>query len=169
MQRLLAVAWLVVVCGSALLILLSFMPGLLSVPRVTGLPDQFLQAEQVQSPAPQASTTPDELGTVTPGSRALGAPPVDCRASHLAFNHGLADLKAVLGAPMGEPLECERVVDTDGSTEQATTTGLAYYRGATNTVAFTNGVEHWALRGDRVVHWSGDEVEPPPDADEVPR
>jgi hypothetical protein len=168
LQRLLALAWLVVVCGSALLILVSFVPGLLSVPRLTGLPDQLSQAE-VQSPTPDPSPPASAGGTSTPAARASGAPPSNCQAGHLAFTHGLADLKAVLGAPMGEPLECERVVDTDGSTEQATTTGLAYYRSATNTVAFTNGAEHWALSDTGLVHWTGDALQPPPDAEELPR
>ena len=66
---------------------------------------------------------------------------------------------------MGEPLECERVIDAAGSTEQRTTTGLAYYRGATNTVAFTNGWDHWALTSEGPVHWTGQELEPPPGAE----
>jgi hypothetical protein len=166
LQRLLALIWLVVVCGSALLILLSFVPGLASVPRVSSLPDQFLQAD-VPSQAAEPSGTAGAAGT-TP-SPVSGAQPSTCDAAHLAFTHGLADLKTVLGAPMGEPVECERVVAPDGSTEQATTTGLAYYRSATNTVAFTNGVEHWALTARGMLHWRGDDVEPPVGAEELPR
>ena len=66
---------------------------------------------------------------------------------------------------MGAPSECERVVDASGDTEQKTTTGLAYYRAKVNTPVFTNGVEHWALTSDGLVHWTSDELEPPAGAE----
>ena len=90
-----------------------------------------------------------------------------CTAALPRFVHGVATLKAVVGTDMGEPLECERVTDAAGDSEQRTTTGLAYYRAASNTVAFTNGWDHWALTGNGSVHWTGQDLEPPPDADHV--
>jgi hypothetical protein len=69
---------------------------------------------------------------------------------------------------MGAPTECERVVDASGDTEQKTTTGLAYYRSKTNSAVFTNDVEHWALTTDGLVHWTSDELAPPPGAEVQP-
>jgi len=65
---------------------------------------------------------------------------------------------------MGEALECERSVDDQGNTQQKTTTGLAYYRKHLNTACFTTGWDHWALRPEGLVHWTGDAVDPPTDA-----
>ena len=90
-----------------------------------------------------------------------------CTAGLPRFVHGVAALKAVVGTDMGEPLECERVIDAAGDTEQRTTTGLAYYLTATSTVAFTNGWDHWALTDNGTVHWTGQELEPPPGAETV--
>ena len=81
----------------------------------------------------------------------------------LRFNQGLAALKARLGERMGTPIECERVDAASGDTLQATTSGLAYYRRATNTATFTNGWDHWALSATTVVYWAGEQVEPPTD------
>ncbi len=80
------------------------------------------------------------------------------------FQGGIALLKASLGAAMGEALECERVVDDRGDTQQKTTTGLAYYRKTLNVACFTTGWDHWALVERGVVHWVGEAVDPPPDA-----
>jgi hypothetical protein len=90
-----------------------------------------------------------------------------CTATAPRFVLGAAALKATLGAPMGDPIECERVVDAEGNTEQKTTTGLAYYRARNNIAAFTNGFDHWAQTPTGVVHWVGDDVEPPPGAERV--
>ena len=68
---------------------------------------------------------------------------------------------------MGQPLECERVTNAAGDTEQRTSTGLVYYRASTNAVAFTNGFDHWALAANGVVHWTGDAVDPPASAEPV--
>ena len=92
------------------------------------------------------------------------SPGSPCGAARLSFANGMADLKTALGARMGEPSECERVVDAAGNTEQQTTTGLADHRAPANVVVFTDGVDHWALTANGVVHWTGDEVEPPPRA-----
>jgi hypothetical protein len=112
-------------------------------------------------------------GTPTPApAEALSTPTTEpaaetCTPGQPIFVHGTATLKAALGPMMGDPLECERVIDAVGDTEQRTTTGLAYYRTSTNAVAFTNGFDHWALAGRGVVHWTGDAVDPPPSAETV--
>jgi hypothetical protein len=63
----------------------------------------------------------------------------NCSEDHPRFQGGLADLKRSLGRIMGEPLECERVVNGEGDTEQHTSTGLAYYLKALN----VPGVHRW--------------------------
>ena len=60
------------------------------------------------------------------------------------------------------------MIDAAGNTERRTTTGLTYYRAATNTTAFTNGSTHWALTSNGAVHWMGQELEPPQAAERGP-
>ncbi len=69
---------------------------------------------------------------------------------------------------MGDPTEPEHGNADNCDTQQLTTTGLAYWRCASNSssfAAFPDGKSHWALatstRG--LVEWIGDE-DPPPDA-----
>ena len=81
-----------------------------------------------------------------------------CSAAAPKFVLAMARLKARLGADMGTPTECERVVDASGDTEQTTTTGLAYYRANINAAAFTNGVDHWALTSDGLAHWTSEDL-----------
>jgi hypothetical protein len=73
-------------------------------------------------------------------------------------------LKSALGAAMGEPQECEHPVDDQGDTQQKTSTGLAYYRQQLNVACFTTGWDHWALTDRGLVTWTGESVDPPPDA-----
>jgi hypothetical protein len=80
------------------------------------------------------------------------------------FVGGMALLRSALGSAMGEAIECERSIDLDGNTQQKTTTGLAYYRRKLNVACFTTGWDHWAVSDRGLVHWSGDAVDPPPDA-----
>jgi len=109
-----------------------------------------------------AAVTP----TVLPATPSTTETPSDtCSPGQPVFVHGAATLKAALGAQMGDPTECERVTNAAGDTEQQTTTGLVYYRSATNAVAFTNGFDHWALAPRGVVHWTGDAVDPPSSAE----
>jgi hypothetical protein len=77
---------------------------------------------------------------------------------------GIASLKGILGTIMGDPLECERVVNSDGDTQQKTTTGLAYYRKQFNSACFTTGWEHWGLVDRGLVRWAGPTIDPPADA-----
>jgi hypothetical protein len=72
-----------------------------------------------------------------------------------SFALGFADLRAHVGAAMGDPVECEHVEPGAGDSYQRTTTGLALYRHDTNTPMFTNGREHWALTPEGMAHWSG--------------
>lgn len=72
-----------------------------------------------------------------------------------AFILGFADLKAALGAVMGDPVECEHANSANGDTLQQTSTGLAIYRQSTNTPEFTDGWNHWALMPQGLVAWSG--------------
>ena len=88
-----------------------------------------------------------------------------CNPAAPAFVGELALLKASLGEQMGDPVECERVVDNDGNTQQRTTRGLAYFRKKSDAACFTTGTERWARKTDRgVVYWRGDAVDPPPNA-----
>jgi hypothetical protein len=124
----------------------------------------FLQPQQeVSAPTPLAAEpvthvprTPKAVASLAPASGL-------CKASSPTFMGGMAELKAALGASMGDPLECERAVDDRGDTQQNTTTGLAYYRKHANVVCFTTGWDHWARRADGVVHWTGEAVDPPGD------
>jgi hypothetical protein len=68
---------------------------------------------------------------------------------------------ALLGDSMGQPLECEHANPANGDSLQRTTTGLAFYRQATNTPTFTTGGEHWALTSDGLQHWTGTNIDPP--------
>jgi len=77
------------------------------------------------------------------------------------FANGLAELKAQLGDTMGTPLECEHSSSTIGDSVQQTTTGLAAFSKLTNTVTFTDGWHHWALRNDDLLSWEGTESTPP--------
>jgi hypothetical protein len=65
---------------------------------------------------------------------------------------------------MGAPTENERGTDSSCDTQQLTTTGLAYWRCATNTItfaAFPDGMHHWALVNGQVVDWVGPSPDPP--------
>lgn len=81
------------------------------------------------------------------------------QAPHFAF--GFASLKAALGDVMGDPIECEHASPPSGDVLQQTSTGLAYWRRATNTPTFTDGSSHWALTVDGLVAWDGPAVDPP--------
>ncbi len=77
------------------------------------------------------------------------------------FRFGFAHLKSLLGPTMGEPIECEHANPENGDTLQQTTTGLSFYRKATNIPTFTDGWNHWGWTADGLVTWTGDSVDPP--------
>jgi hypothetical protein len=82
-----------------------------------------------------------------------------------AFVAGFAALSAQLGPIMGTPSTCEYPDPAGtGDVQQNTTTGLAFWRSATNTPTFTDGYNHWALTANGPVHWQGASVEPPSSA-----
>ena len=166
--RVINVIWLLLTLAVLILLAQSF--GVIDVPGVRGaarlLPIDlgFLAAAPQATPTarPVAASPVPTVRRPAPAAASSSSAANDaCRAAAPSFVHGLATLKEALGSSMGEPLECERVVDAAGNTEQRTTTGLAYYRAATNTAAFTNGAEHWALTSTGVAHWTGPELEPP--------
>lgn len=84
------------------------------------------------------------------------------------FVLGFADLRRQVGAAMGEPVECEHANPGNGDALQQTTTGLAYYRKATNMATFTDGWRHWALTANGLVSWEGDSPDPPNQEDAKP-
>jgi hypothetical protein len=98
------------------------------------------------------------------GPRIPALAPGLCSLAEPRFVRGIATLRSALGAIMGDPLECERVVGGDGDTQQKTTTGLAYYRKQLNIACFTTGWEHWGLVDRGLVHWAGPTVDPPAEA-----
>ncbi len=109
------------------------------------------------------SATPTPIPTPTAASaQAPNCPP----GQSPRFVLGFASLEQQVGAPMGEPIECEHA-DSGGDAEQRTTTGLAYYRSDTNTTAFTDGWHHWAATSNGLVRWEGEASDPPPDAEVV--
>jgi hypothetical protein len=121
-------------------------------------------------PAPSAVPEQSISDTPTAGLQAADlAQLAVCSLAQPRFMGGIAALKASLGRTMGDPLECERVVNNDGDTQQKTTTGLAYYRKQLNTACFTTGWEHWGLVDKGLVHWAGSPVDPPSDAAIVTR
>jgi len=87
-----------------------------------------------------------------------------CESGRRRFLGSLANLKTHIGDVMGDAKDCEHAIDADGNTQQLTTTGLAYYRRRLNIAIFTNGWDHWALSDDKLLRWSGSDVEPPSDA-----
>jgi hypothetical protein len=164
--RALQVIWLVLAVG--VVVLLGQTLKLIDLPLVRDLPSMLsLGQAATQTAPPPASPVPSTIATVRPVVKpsAVAVQPDVCVAATPRFVLAMARLMARLGADMGAPTECEHVVDAAGDTEQKTTTGLAYYRAASNTAVFTNGVEHWALTADGLAHWTSDDLEPPAGAE----
>ena len=82
------------------------------------------------------------------------------------FRFGFAHLKSLLGETMGQPIECEHANPENGDTLQQTSTGLSFYRKATNTPTFTDGWTHWAWTAQGLVTWTGSDIDPPGTATE---
>jgi len=153
--------WLLVVVG--VMVLLAQALGILDLSALRDLRPS-ISFDQTSGHAAQPTPSP---ATASPSPTITATAGDICTAALPRFVHGVASLKAVVGTDMGEPLECERVTDAGGDTEQRTTIGLAYYRAVSNTVAFTNGWDHWALTSNGAVHWTGQDFEPPPGAEPV--
>jgi hypothetical protein len=159
------VIWLLLIVGTVILVWQS-VTGADDVPILRDLRAlvPLGQTQQVTDatpgpPPPTIVAKPSAAASPTALATELCAPTAP------RFLHGAAALRAAIGTGMGEPVECEKVIDSAGDTEQKTTSGLAYYRARSNLPAFTNGFDHWALTGDGVAHWTGDDLEPPPNAE----
>jgi S1-C subfamily serine protease len=102
------------------------------------------------------------LLTVTSRPAPLLAAPDFCAPGETAsFSFGFAHLKELLGQTMGQPIECEHANPDNGDTLQQTSTGLSFYRKATNTPTFTDGWNHWAWTFRGLVYWTGSDIDPP--------
>ena len=101
------------------------------------------------------------LALAAPGAAAAQIAPYCQPGQPPQFVFGFAALRQLVGATMGDPIECEHANPTNGDPLQKTTTGLAVYRTSTNAPTFTDGFTHWALTPDGVVTWLGDSVELP--------
>ena len=151
-----AVAFLAVLAGFAGFARWYWGPAGPPWPQWGGMPTG--RAAALSVPTEEATATP------VPTQTAEAAPDPNCPPGRSpSFVLGFADLKKRVGAPMGDPVECEHA-GGDGETVQQTTTGLAYYRPDTNTAAFTDGWRHWAVTPRGLVHWEGEAADPPPDA-----
>jgi hypothetical protein len=138
-----AAAVLVLAAGvAAVLFLIRGGPG--EVPALATPIDFFRVAVSAAAPQP----TPDPRPNV-------------CASQNPRYLYGFKALSDELGPKMGEPLDCEYAIHISGDTRQQTTTGYAYYRKGSNTPAFTNGFDHWALTREGLVYWAGDVVDPP--------
>jgi hypothetical protein len=84
----------------------------------------------------------------------------------LQYVLGFAFFKTQMGPLMGDPVELEHGNPDNCDTQQLTTTGLAYWRCASNLLsfaAFPDGQVHWAAVDQGLMEWVGD-ADPPPDA-----
>ena len=93
--------------------------------------------------------------------RSVAAAPFCVADGPPVLGTGFAALAARLEPNVGEPSECEHPDGDSGDVLQHTAGGLLYWRKSTNTPTFTNGTEHWALRDDQILNWTGDAVDPP--------
>lgn len=113
-------------------------------------------------PRAQVQSTTVQVAPVVAAAESTAPSAPYCNPGQVAaFANGLADLKHALGDVMGNALECEHPSSAVGDTVQQTSTGLAAYSKLTNTVTFTDGWRHWALRDGSVLTWEGTQAEPP--------
>jgi hypothetical protein len=146
-----------------LLIIGGLQGARLGLDRLSALPATPLPTPTVAAPATRSPQRPLPVQAATTSNLE------GCTAGGPRFQGGLAELKRSLGRIMGDPLDCERVVNPDGDTEQHTSTGLAYYLKADNVPAFTDGQNRWALTLRGIVHWTGAQLSPPDSASPLPR
>jgi hypothetical protein len=135
-------------------VVLCFTTGCL--PGLPGLPGSQPTAEPTAVPTPDATPAPTRAPTPVPPDHPFCAP-----GTTPEFLFGFAELRRQVGAPMGDPIECEHPDPSSGDSLQLTTTGLAYYRQSTNTPTFFNGTDRWGLTASGLVHWTGDSLDPP--------
>lgn len=115
------------------------------------------------APTPISAALPLQVaGARSQATRPAPGPVATCNSNQPRFIGGMALLRVALGSAMGDPLSCEAVIDSEGNTQQTTTTGLAYHRKLLGVDAFTNGWDHWAVGPEQgLIHWSGDLIDPP--------
>jgi hypothetical protein len=93
---------------------------------------------------------------------ASAAPSPYCQSDQAPqIGAGFRDLVSAVGDAVGDAVECEHADGLTGDVQQQTTGGLLYWRKSTNTPAFTDGEQHWALQAGQVVTWGGEAVDPP--------
>jgi hypothetical protein len=143
---------------------LSFLSSVAAYIGYTNEPERPLVGSQpTDAPAEQSSVATQVSGAAQP-TAAISMPPA--AAPHCAseqvprFILGFARLKQRLGQTMGEALECEHPNPANGDTLQQTTTGLAVFRRASGELQFTDGWRHWALTGNNLIIWDGQDQAP---------
>jgi hypothetical protein len=119
----------------------------------------------IPTPIPTPTAAPAAAAPTVPPAPVVAADPYCVPGQKPAFAFGFAALQERLGPVMGTPTSCE-YGDPNGSgdTLQNTSAGLAFYRKSTNTPTFTTGFEHWAQTAGGLVYWTGDSIDPSPDA-----
>ncbi|MDQ3645567.1 MAG: YeiH family protein, partial [Actinomycetota bacterium] len=105
----------------------------------------------------------EALGSVDP--RPLGAWSTVCGSeSRTGFAGAFVDLAHQLEGRMGRPLGCAEVDAATGDTVQRTSNGVATLDRATGLATFSDGHHTWAIRGSRLLQWTGSLTEPPASA-----
>jgi hypothetical protein len=84
-----------------------------------------------------------------------------CKNQTPELDQAFSTLAWIVGAEVGQPVECARTDLLTGDLLQQTTTGLFYQRAKTTVPVFTDGNTHWALVGSQPIEWSGNTPEPP--------
>ena len=117
-ERVLNFVWLLLVLG--VVVLLARALGMLDLSALRDLP-LSLPFDQTSGVAAQPTPTsqPPSPAAARPSPTATTTGET-CTAQQPRFVHGVAALTAAVGIDMGKPLECERVIDAAGSTEQRT-------------------------------------------------
>jgi hypothetical protein len=130
------------------------------------LPFEALHASSPPTPVATVRPAPSPTTRLTRPTAIASSQPSGavCTPARPRFASGMPTLKSALGDTMGEPQECEHAVDDQGNTQQKTSTGLAYYRHELNVACFTTGWDHWAWTPRGLVTWTGESIDPPPDA-----
>jgi hypothetical protein len=76
------------------------------------------------------------------------------------FGLHMTDLRADVGDAMGQPLDCEHLLDPAGDTIQATSTGTAFYTLTSHAAVFTDGYHRWELDPTGLNYWANPEAVP---------
>jgi hypothetical protein len=127
--------------------------------RTSGHAENLVLGESGATQDTAAAEQPAREVTIVPAATSTRAPllaPFCPPGQPARFVLGFARLKDLLGASMGEPLECEHTNPDNGDTLQQTTTGLAVFSALNGALEFTDGWQHWALIDDDLVAWDGD-------------